>query len=251
MRSISLVLGIVGLAASTAFVACGSNSNNGFGDPDAGNPPDDATTNQDAPIFPNTDGSLGDAGCTQCSGDLKSILTCGDNPTVVQTCTGDLGCGPTGCINACDAAAANKSSIGCDYYALPSDSTVSSGSCFAAFVTNTWSAPMKVTLTWKGKVMDATPFSYAPQGSGVSLTYQPIPSTGIPPNSMAIVFLNNTNENSGLKVNCPAGVQVAVTNENMVLHDTHYSNAMEIQTSVPAVVSCNSRSPNTCVAMRP
>ncbi len=236
MRSISLVLGIVGLAASTAFVACGSNSNNGFGDPDAGNPPDDATTNQDAPIFPNTDGSLGDAGCTQCSGDLKSILTCGDNPTVVQTCTGDLGCGPTGCINACDAAAANKSSIGCDYYALPSDSTVSSGSCFAAFVTNTWSAPMKVTLTWKGKVMDATPFSYAPQGSGVSLTYQPIPSTGIPPNSMAIVFLNNTNENSGLKVNCPAGVQVAVTNENMVLHDTHYSNAMEIQTSVPAVV---------------
>src|SRR5205814_2882788 len=82
----------------------------------------DAATNDEDPFIDFGD-SGGDStpGCTQCSGDLKSVLTCGDNPQVVETCTGDQGCGPTGCINACDAAAANKSSIGCDYYALPAD----------------------------------------------------------------------------------------------------------------------------------
>ena len=216
--------------------ACGP-TNGGFGDagggPDATSDAGDATV--DGPTLGGGDG--GDSGnCTQCSGDLHSVLTCGANPQVVQTCPDDQGCGPTGCIAACDAAAANKSSIGCDYYALPSDSTVSSGSCFAAFVTNTWSVPMKVTLVWKGVSMDATPFAYTPQGSGASITYQPIPSSGIPASSMAIVFLNNTNEASGLKVNCPTGVKVAVTSENMVLHGTNLSHAMEIQTSVPGVV---------------
>jgi hypothetical protein len=236
MRSLLLPLAFVVLGLGAA-VACGGGGSSGFGDPDAGGGPDGTTNDDGGPIFPNGDGgSDAPTGCTQCSGDLKSILTCGDNPTVVQTCTGDLGCGPNGCINACDAAAANKSSIGCDYYAIPSDSTVSSGSCYAAFVNNVWSSPLKVTLVWKGTTIDATPFAYLPTGSGASITYQPIPSTGIPAGQMAIVFLNNTNEASGLKVNCPTGVKVAVTNENLVLHGTNKSNAMEIQTSVPAVV---------------
>ncbi|CAN5144408.1 hypothetical protein BH09MYX1_BH09MYX1_07320 [soil metagenome] len=235
MRRITFVLGLCGLTGVTFAVACGSSTDSPFLVNDGGT--SDVTVNEDAPVFPTTDSSTdGTPSCTQCSGDLKSILTCGDDPQVVQTCTGDLGCGPTGCINACDAAAANKSSIGCDYYAIPSDSTVSSGSCYAAFVTNTWSAPMKVTLSWKGTTIDATPFSYIPKGSGNSITYQAVPSTGIPSNNMAIVFLNNTNEASGLKVECPAGVKVAVTNENLVLHGTNLGHAMEIQTSVPAVV---------------
>ena len=218
----------------TVVIACGPNNNFGDGGADASG---DGTTS-DAPTF--GDSSFGEGGgdggpCTQCSADLHQILTCGNNPQVVQTCPPDQGCGPSGCIPACDAAAANKSSIGCDYYSLPSDSTVSSGSCFAAFVTNTWSTPMKVTLVWKGKTMDATPYAYTPSGSG-TITYNPIPSSGIPANSMAIVFLNNTTEQSGLKVNCPSGVNVAVTSENMVIHGTTIGNAMEIQTSVPAVV---------------
>jgi hypothetical protein len=66
--------------------------------------------------------------------------------------------------------------------------------------------------------------------------YQPIPSTGIPPNSMAIVFLNQTQGGSGFKVNCPNGTKAAVENEDMVIHGTAMSNAMEIKTSVPAIV---------------
>ncbi len=223
--------------------ACGGSPPSGF-DTDGGNNGDGGTTD-DSPFidFGDANGD-GSTNCTQCSGDLKSVLTCGDNPQVVQTCTGDQGCGPGGCINACDAAAANKSSIGCDYYALPADgwnnaysSGGSPGNCFAAFVANNWSSPMKVTLVWKGNTIDATPYSYIPQGSGTSITYQPIPSTGIPSGSMAIVFLNQTNDAGGsFKVKCPAGTKAAVENEDMVIHNTSLGHAVEIKTSVPAVV---------------
>jgi hypothetical protein len=219
------------LLAFLFLVAC--SNKNGFGDDSGGGPFDDAS--DEAPTLPGSDGGTEGGACTQCSADLHNILTCGPNPQIIQTCMGDQGCGPTGCINACDAAAANKSSIGCDYYAIPADSSVASGSCFAAFITNTWTVPMKVTLTWKGKPIDATPYAYIPKGSGASITYQPIPNTGIPTNSMAIVFLNQTSEGSPLHVACPATVKAAVETENMVLHGTNKSNAMQITTSVPAV----------------
>ena len=221
--------------------ACGTTPSTGFGT----NPTDDGGPVDDSYVDPGFGGDASDAtsGCTQCSGDLHSILTCGDNPTVLQTCTGSQGCGPTGCIDSCAAAAANKSSIGCDYYAIPSDawsttynSGGAAGNCFAAFVTNNWTTPMKVTLVWKGKNIDATPFAYIPKGSGNAITYQPVTSAGIPAGSMAIVFLNQTQGGGGLKVQCPASVKAAVETEDMVLHGTNFSNAMEIKTDVPAVV---------------
>lgn len=244
MRRTSLYLGILGFAGiGTAIAAgCGTSPDSNFQSSLDGGETADGGDSGD-PFFTGDGGGDASTTCTTCSGDLHNVLTCGDNPTVVQTCTGATGCGPSGCIDACDAAAASKSSIGCNYYAIPADgwnsaysSGGAAGNCFAAFVTNTWTAPMKVSLVWKGTTIDATPFSYAPQGSGNAITYQPIPSTGIPPNSMAIVFLNQTIGGTGLKVQCPAGVTAAVQNEDMVLHGTNIGHAMEIQTSVPAVV---------------
>lgn len=241
MRGLSIGFPVFFLVATGVAAACGNPTSNLF---DTGNDGGDSDGGDGGdPILPGSEAGDAISGCTQCSGDLKSILTCGDNPTLVETCNGDLGCGPNGCINACDAAAANKSSIGCDYYAIPSDawsttynSGGAAGNCFAAFVTNSWSAPMKVTLVWKGKTIDATPYSYIPKGAGNAITYQPVPNTGIPVGSMAIVFLNQTQGGGGLKVQCPATVKAAVENEDMVLHGTYFSNAMEIKTSVPAVV---------------
>ena len=221
--------------------ACGSHGS-GFGN-DGGT--DDASTGTDGTIGFNLDGSGDvDTSCTQCSADLHEVLTCGDNPQVVQTCTGNQGCGPNGCIDACAAAAANKSSIGCDYYAIPSDawsttydSGGAAGNCFAAFVNNNWSSDMNVSLVWKGQTINGNDYAYLPKGSGASITYQKIPSTGIPPNSMAIVFLNDYKPGLGtLKCNCPASVQAAVSGEDMVIHSTTVGHAMEIKTSVPAVV---------------
>ncbi len=243
MRRVAAYVSITSLVGVAVAIgaACGGSNGSGF-NLDGGET--DAATNDDNPFnFPDAPNGDGSVGCTQCSGDLHSILTCGDNPQVIQQCTGDQGCGPNGCINACDAAAANKSSIGCDYYALPADgwnqaysSGGAAGNCFAAFVTNNWTSPMKVTLVWKGNTIDATPYSYIPQGSGSAITYQPVPNTGIPQGSMAIVFLNQTQGGGGLKVQCPSSVKAAVENEDMVIHGTSIGNAMEIKTSVPAVV---------------
>ncbi len=232
MRGVSLSLVVV---LGLVVVACGSRKDT-F-DPSM----DDGGDVLDGFTF-ETDGGTEAGNCTTCSPDLKSVVDC-DSNQVIQTCTGDQGCGPGGCINACDAAAANKSSIGCDYYALPPDawnpgysSGGAPGNCFAAFVNNMWGVPLKVTLVWKGKSIDATPYSYTPKGSGNSITYQPIPSTGIPANSMAIVFLNQTQGGSGFKVNCPQGTKAAVETEDMVVHGTALGNAMEIKTNVPAIV---------------
>ena len=142
-----------------ALGACGSPSNN-FNDAGGGDASTDTSTNDTGVSFQDV-GPLDAPACTQCSADLHEVLTCGDNPQVVQTCTGDTGCGATGCIAACDAAAQNKSSVGCDYYSMPSDgwNTVmgtdgTPGSCFAAFVTNNWSTDMNVSLVWKGTTIN-------------------------------------------------------------------------------------------------
>ena len=234
------------VALFTLVVACGS-TQTGFGvdggDDGGGG---DATTNKDGGPGFNLDGSNDvNTSCTTCSADLHEILTCGDNPQVVSSCTGNQGCGPNGCIPACDAAAANKSSIGCDYYAIPADgwsntynSGGAAGNCFAAFVNNVWSTSLNVSLVWKGTTINGNDYAYIPQGAGSSITYQKIPSTGIPPNSMAIVFLNDYKAGAGsLKCNCPASVQAAVSTEDMINpHLTSKEHAIEIKTDVPAVV---------------
>lgn len=225
-----------------AFAASCSGHHNTF-DPDAS--ADDGGNADDGGWLQGGDGPTEGGGCTQCSADLHDILTCGDNPSVIQTCTGNTGCGPSGCIDACQAAAANKSSIGCDYYAIPSDawsttynSGGAAGNCFAAFVNNVWSTNLNVTLVWKGQTINGNNFAYLPKGSGNSITYQKVPSTGIPANSMAIVFLNDYVPGQGsLKCNCPSSVQAAVSNEDMVTpHLTGKGHAIEIKTDVPAVV---------------
>ena len=234
MRQVVRYLPWVGLAVFLVASSCGGNKT-GFGSDGGG---DDSGTSDalDDTHVGFADSSVQDApGCTTCSGDLHEVITCGDNPTVVQTCTGDQGCGPGGCTNACDAAAASKSSIGCDYYAIPPDAWTHK-SCFAAFVTNNWSSDMKVSLVWKGNTIDALPYTYLPQGKGTNITYQKVPSSGIPQNSMGIVFINQMTFSDVYHVPCPAGTSAAIENEDVALSGTSIGNAVEIKTTVPAVV---------------
>jgi hypothetical protein len=234
---------IVGVAT---IVACGGRGS-GFGEDGGGvDGSSDATQGSDGPQFGfDGGGTDGPNGCTQCSADLHEVTTCGDNPQVLQTCTGNQGCGPNGCIAACDAAAANKSSIGCDYYAIPVDgwsttynSGGAAGGCFAAFVNNVWASDLNVTLTWKGNTINGNNYAYIPKGSGSAITYTKVPSTGIPANTMAIVFLNDYVAGQGsLPCHCPASVQAAVSSEDMINpHLTSKEHAIEVKTDVPAVV---------------
>src|SRR5207249_2683695 len=79
-------------------------------------------------------GGAGGGACVSCSPDLHSVLDC--NGKVLMACPTGLGCGPGGqCIAPCDAAKANQSTIGCDFYAavVAPNIWVMDG-CFAAFI---------------------------------------------------------------------------------------------------------------------
>jgi hypothetical protein len=251
-----LVPGFGALALAAAWAGCGSGSHGTtFAPIDGGG--DGTTAGGDGALRDGPhlfdDGGDAKSACVTCSADLHEVLDCNDPPNVVATCAQNEGCGAGGtCVPACDAASANKSSIGCEYYAIPADgwSNIalnpsagpegsSDGSCFAAFVTNDWGTPMTVQLEYAGKTVDAAPYAYIPKGSGASLTYSPVPSSGIPAGSMAIVFLSQYGAippGDEFKVLCPAGVTAAFTTTDVGLHGTGMGNAIHLTTSVPAVV---------------
>jgi hypothetical protein len=253
------VFTLLGLAA--LWAGCGGNAKgSGFGGGDDGGSSGgdasssggDGSMGGDGPNLFGDGGGDGTANCSTCSADLHQVLDCNTPPHVLMTCPADQGCGANGqCVPACAAASANKSSIGCDYYTIPSDgwSNIplnpdvnlaggpSDGSCFAAFVTNNWGTPMKVSLDYNGMTIDASPYTYVPTGSGASISYMPIPSTGIPANSMGIVFLAQYGTVAGMfKVLCPASVHAAITSNDVGLHGTGIGTAIHLTTTVPATV---------------
>ena len=189
-RAVTLGVGLGALVVFTALAStsCGTTNGSGFsldGGSDGTPPPDDANP------FPDDnnlfgDGQGGDGGsCIKCSGDLHSILDCNNN--VISTCPPTQGCAGGVCVPACDAAKANKSSVGCDYYAVPATDFVSQ-TCFAAFVSNTWGNPVQVTVGRGSQTYNNVGF--IPQGSGIGITYTPLVNNTIPTGSVAIFFLS-------------------------------------------------------------
>ncbi|CAN5431657.1 hypothetical protein BH09MYX1_BH09MYX1_20140 [soil metagenome] len=187
MLSLGVVSAVVAFGGALGVASCGGTTPSGFTNGDAG----DAATADDTNPFPDDrnlfgDSPAGDGGsCAKCSGDLHSVLDCNNN--VVSTCPASQGCAGGVCVPACDAAKANKSSVGCDYYAVPATDFVSQ-TCFAAFVSNTWGSPVKVTVARGNNTYNNVGF--VPQGSGIGITYTPLVNNTIPTGSVAIFFLS-------------------------------------------------------------
>src|SRR5258706_8155997 len=99
-------------------------------------------------VIPADDAGLGqgDAAdtCTICSTDLHDVLACSDGH-VVNHCPMGQGCASGKCISACDAANANKSTFGCDYYTYEIDD-IGRKSCYAMFVANTWDTDITLSV---------------------------------------------------------------------------------------------------------
>jgi hypothetical protein len=219
----------------TCGLGCGGSKRVGFGDssPDRG---------------PGDPGALGSSsggpgGCgAKCSPDLRSVLDCNDK--VVTTCPPDQGCGAGGrCVTPCESASDNKSSIGCDYFAMNPDgwsnipeNTLGSsdGSCYAAFVVNTWPAPASLAVDYKGQTLDISKFAYLPKGTGASLTYAPLPGGKLPPNEIAVLFLAQWGGPAMDKALCPAAVKVALPQDPAV-HGTGIGDAFHVTSDVPVV----------------
>jgi hypothetical protein len=126
------------------------------------------------------------------------VLDCDGN--VVETCPEDQQCDAGVWMAPCDAAAANQSSVGCDYYAVTM-STMGGGfgGCFVSFVSNTFDEPVHIQATRNGSSIDLGSHAAIPSGSGPSLTYSPYnPATGLAPGEVAI-----TSDDHGYRLEAP------------------------------------------------
>lgn len=141
----------------------------------------------------NVDGSSDSGGiqCKPCSDDFTQVLNC--DGTVKQTCPGSQLCGAGTCMAPCEAAAANKSTIGCDYYAVTMDAMSGGfGGCFVSFVANTFKENVKIQASWSGQNIDLAAHAKIPSGTGTNIQYLPYdPNTGLAPGQVAILFLAN------------------------------------------------------------
>jgi hypothetical protein len=136
-------------------------------------------------------GGGSEPGCPPCSDDLTAVIDC--NGDVVETCGPEELCGQGACMPACEAAAVNQSSVGCDYYATAMAAMGAAfGGCFVAFVANTWSSPVHIEASFAGGAIDLAAHAAIPSGSGPGLVYNPYdPAAGLPPGEVAILFLAN------------------------------------------------------------
>ncbi len=170
---------------------------------------------------------------TSCSADLKKVIGC--NGEVSEPCPGDQACLDGACTaDPCGAAQKAKSSYGCDYWAVKPDLIADGkGCCFGAYVANTWSVPVHITVSRNGQPFGNTSFIVIPQGQGKNITYSPYDSQkGLPPGQVAIIFLAHENPSPTFLPICP--VTPAVNGE-VGVNGTGRGSAFNIKTDRPVV----------------
>jgi hypothetical protein len=143
------------------------------------------------------DGSGASAMAPTCASDLRSVVD--GSGAQLEQCSMDEGCAGGDCIPACEAAARSKGSIGCEFLALDppiygngrtGGSFVLPGICFAAILANAWDRPAKISVSRGGQTLDLASFARIPRGTGATITYEPLPETGLPANEVAVLFLS-------------------------------------------------------------
>lgn len=170
-------------------------------------------------------------GCEKtCSNDLKKVVDC-YGKTVLE-CGPEEGCNNAACIdNPCKAAELSKSSYGCDYWALKTGQHLQhNGACFAAFIANTWSLPVKINVEYDGQDL-APGYAYIPKEQGASLTYEPYdPVNGLGVGEVAILFLARSD--SGNLPECP---KPPARTDEVGVFGTGLGKAFHITTDRPVV----------------
>lgn len=163
-----------------------------------------------------------------CSTDKTQVIAC-DN-TILETCTNRTACAQGACVNACDAARATKSSVGCEYYAVYTDAQQwGPEACFVAFVANTSADPAHLEVTFEGASLDVGAFAKIPQGAGSALTYGAFDAAaGLQAGEVAILFLTGDPDS---EVPCPVPAAVPAAQ----VSGTSRGEAFRITADVPVV----------------
>jgi len=212
---------IAGVALSAAAIGACSNREGGFGgDPNGG--------------FGLEAGVEAGECLRQCSLDGRSVIdTCTDE--VVETCKPELACGAGVCQEPCAAAAADRSSNGCDFYFQAPLFTKAFGrSCYAAFVVNTSAVPVEFALELEGNRLDVSKALFHTTPGEATLLPQDGP---IQPGESAILFVSDTDPNGppssdSNDVRCPDGV-VPATYLDPVPAGTGLGTSYHLTTNVP------------------
>ena len=235
-------LGLAGAASS-----CGSShEGSGFdsGAPDTG---DDTGQQTDDGGDDSTDGGCGLV-CTDsdamggptlgCSNDLHDVVDANGN--LVQMCGSDQGCSNGMCVPACQAAAASKGNVACDFVvAAPSFYADIAPPCWAVFLANNWPHDAKITVQWNGMNFDATKFGRIPDGTPNAASWQPVPATGLPSNKVAVLFIEQDPSSvNGTPLVCPVTPAVSQMYGTAVYNgmggmDTGTGHAWHISTDIP------------------
>jgi hypothetical protein len=228
------------LPAGFALGACGSSPGLNY-QAEAGVSPDqDGGVEASGPgsdAAPDSYGVLtGDAAAcpNKCASDGVTVVGCDGAP--ITTCTGGQVCGGGACLSPCDAATANKSTIGCDYYLVDPDVIQEGqGACFAAYVANTSASAVTISLEYAGQSLDTTSIAVIPSGDGKAITYQPMPNNQLPAGQVAILFLAQAPNPTGSAgaVTCP--IAPAVNGTDSAAHGTSFGSAFHLTTSLPVV----------------
>jgi hypothetical protein len=217
MKRLTMTLASGAFAGALSFAACGGHQSSGFGQDGGGGHGHDAASSydvsQDVPVL-KLDVTTGEgSNCNDhCSADLHDVLDC--NNHLVKSCPSSQGCGPGGaCVPACQSAAANASTVGCDYYSIPpaGGSGLADGSCFAAYIANTWNGPVSLTVDYAGTPLSVATMAYIPTGTGASITYAPLPGGVLPAGQLAILFLTGIPSAPYGSISCPPGTTPGVS----------------------------------------
>ncbi len=223
----SVLFAFAAAAVYAASMSCSSNPDpTGFEGSSSGA---SGNLGDGGPLFGGDSGPLSTE--RQCSSDLHQVLD-GDGK-VIKTCPLEQGCANGDCVAACDSAKANKSTIGCDYFAVAPDViTEGQGACFAAFIANTWGSAVKLTADRAGVPLNIAGMARIPAGSGQAITYKPLTNDEIPPGEVAILFLSRS---GGLLTSCPAGVTPGYTSGLASVTGTGLGEGFHITASAPIV----------------
>jgi len=222
-----LAIGCALSAAGTSACDAGNADETGSG---ASGQNGSASANTSAGSFASGTGGGGD--CVTCSADLHSVITC--DGTVLETCPPDQGCSPGGgCVPACQSAAENKSTIGCDFISItPAIIPESRGSCFAVMVANTWTAPIGISATYGAQTIDGSAYTYIPQGTGPGITYQPLSGGMLQPGELGILFLSSYPSGDIFWVPCPVPQALSMPTQ---VDTTGFGQSFRVETTAPVV----------------
>lgn len=216
--AVPVVLSMTGLALLTALGACASDRDGFAKAPDF--------------VAPTTDDDAGTC-LLQCSLDGRSVVqSCtGD---VVEACPKELACGGARCQESCAAAAEDKSSNGCEFYfQSPPAFHESPDNCYAAFVVNTSTSPVEISLDRGGADLDLSGALFRTTPGDATL----IPHAGpIPPDESVVLFLSDRDpelpSRGRYTAPCPAGVTPAILSETSS-YGTRVSSAFHLKSSAP------------------